>query len=219
MRQKISGGFGVMLVAVLILLAGGVARAQEDLGNVPYVPDRLKFALGGLIGEESVPGSSDKQGWFLLTASYDLLRPSPSRFVDFAAYIETARTKNRERLEAGRYRDTSRAVYGAGITMTVRLLPPNPHFGVYALAGAGGYSLERNVNDVYQYIDSNPFGEDTQGEYTDTLESRNRFTFGYKLGGGVRFARGMFLEAAYHNFGRFDDDDYGGFGISFGLRL
>lgn len=219
MRQITNSGIGFAAALGAIIFPATVVRAQEDGGNIRGVPDRLNIAIGGLMGEEATTNSFDKQGWFLFNASYDLQQPSRSRFVDFAAFFETGGTQNRDRIDVGRYRSYSRSVYGLGVSANIRLLPPNRHVGVYATAGVGGYSLGRNVNDVYEYFDYNPYGEDTQEEYTDRLESRTRFTVGYKLGGGIRFGRGVFLEAAYYNFGKLENTDYGGFGLTVGLRL
>jgi hypothetical protein len=210
-------GVGFAAVMGAVCLSTTPVWAQEDGGNVRGLPDRLKISVGGLLGEEATGRSFDKQGWFLLNASYDLQQPLPSRFVDFAAFFEAGGTQNRERFDVGRYRSYTRSVYGLGVSATVRVLPPNRHIGVYAMAGVGGYSLGRNVNDIYEYIDYNPYGEDTQEQFTDRLESRTRFTLGYKFGGGIRFGRGVFVEAAYYNFGRLENTDYGGFGLTVGL--
>lgn len=219
MRQKRVGEFVFAAVVLGVLFLGTGARAQEENGNIRGVSDRLKVALGGFAGQEASSKSFDKQGWFLVNVSYDLREPSPSRFIDFAAYFEMGGTQNRDRLGVGQFRSYTRSVYGLGVSTTVRLLPPNRHIGVYAIAGSGVYSLGRNVTDIYEYIDYNPYGEDTQEQYTDSLESRVRYTFGYKLGGGIRFGRGGFVEAAYYNFGQLEDTEYGGFGVTLGLRL
>ena len=217
-RMRLSTQLAI-LALIAVTLPATMAQARDNAGYIQGTNHQIKLFVGGIQGQKSDTQATNDNLWYLISVAFDLQKPSSARALDLSTFLEGGGNRNRERLGVGQFQDSDLSFWGAGLAMTLRVSPPNPHFCVYATAGVGGYILERKVTNVYQYISNDPFGPDTQEEFKDSLEDRHRLSFGYKLGGGIQFGRSLFLEMAYYDFGHLANTRYGGIGATFGIRL
>lgn len=206
----------VLTAALWALTGGGAARAQADYG--PKQDGRLSFGIGAFRAGDGVTRSGVSDVWTLLSADYRLRPSHPSRAVDLSAFVDYAAGVRRERADRrDEFFEYSRSFAAAGLAARLNLLPrrdarsPSLH-----LTAAGGpFYLQRERAIVFPSWD----WDDEDGEDRETLSRRGVVNLGYKLGAGLRFGRGYFLEATYFHMGRLGGARYDGVSAQFGASF